>query len=80
MDGLGKLTMVCIAAGLLAFIVFALWPGHGPLAILLTLYTPLAAAAITGIQLLLRKRTSAGICLLAALALIVAALVSGVKL
>ncbi len=72
--------MVCIAAGLLAFIVFALWPGHGPLAILLTLYTPLAAAAITGIQLLLRKRTSAGICLLAALALIVAALVSGVKL
>ena len=80
MDGLGKLTMVCIALGLGTFVVFALWPGHGPLAILLTLYTPLAAAAITGIELLLKKRTSAGLCLLGALALIVVALVSGIKL
>ena len=80
MAGLGKLTLVCIALGLLAFVVFALWPGHRSLAISLTLYTPLAAAAVTGIELLIRKKVSAGVCLLAALALIVAALVSGVKL
>src|SRR5206468_2144501 len=43
--GLGKLTLVCIALGLLAFVIFALWPGHRSLAISLTLYTPLAAAA-----------------------------------
>ncbi|MGI8923226.1 MAG: hypothetical protein ACR2HJ_04155 [Fimbriimonadales bacterium] len=71
--------MACLYAGLIAFVILALWPGQEETAVVATLLTPLVASLATGIELLVRRHTYPGISLLSAVAIIVLSLVIGVK-
>jgi hypothetical protein len=76
---LGTLTMYVIGAGLLTFLVLAFWPGMGSYAITATLVAPIVAAGVAGLELMYHKRIQAGISLLLAVALVVAALMAGIS-
>ncbi|MBA3725726.1 MAG: hypothetical protein H0W86_04550 [Armatimonadetes bacterium] len=72
--------MACLYVGLAAFVILSFWPGHKETAVAVTLLTPLGASFATGVELLIRRHTYAGLSLLTAVAIIVLALVIGVRL
>ena len=76
---LGLLTWLAITAGLAAFIILAV-AGYSEEAALAVLYTPIAAATVTGVELIIRRHPWPGVSLLCAVGLIVGALLLGVWL
>ncbi|MCH8274668.1 MAG: hypothetical protein IH851_07755 [Armatimonadetes bacterium] len=85
---LGRVTRMCVGAGLALFVLLALgsyfpWPEGfvGTLkadALITTFYTALAAAAVAGVELICRRHVWPGLSLLAAVALVLLAWFSGV--
>ena len=79
MGQLGTVTKYVIGVGLLTFLVLAFWPNMRSYAIYATLITPIVAAGAAGLELMYHKKIKAGISLLLAVALVVAALLFGVS-
>jgi hypothetical protein len=78
-ERVGVLTWFVIALGLAIFLVLALWPGMGMIALYIILITPLAAAAVTGAELIYDRRLKSGSMLLLSVAIIVIAVLWGVR-
>lgn len=74
MAALGTATRYVIALGLLAFIVLAVFPSTRSYAVAATLITPIVAAGVAGMELMIHKKIRAGMAMLGAVALVVAAL------
>ena len=79
MATLGTLTRYVIALGLFVFLVLAFWPGMQSFAIAATLITPIVAAGVAGLELMYHKKVHAGMAMLGAVALVIAALIFGVS-
>ena len=79
MASLGTVTRYVIAVGLLAFLVLAIWPNMQSYAVAATLITPIVAAGVAGLELMYHKKIRAGMAMLGAVALVVAALLFGVS-
>ena len=78
MAQIGTATRYVIALGLAAFLVLAFIPGMRSYAIGATLVTPIVAAGVSGIELMMHQKVKAGMAMLSAVALVVAALLFGV--
>jgi hypothetical protein len=79
MVALGSVTRYVMMLGLLTFIVLAFSPGMRSYAISVTLATPIAAAIVSGFELLFHKKIKEGMAMLGGVALAVAALIFGVS-
>ncbi len=78
-ERVGVLTWFVIAVGLAAFLLLALWPGMGITALYIVLLTPLAAASVTGVELICDRRLRSGSMLLLSVVIIVVAVLWGVR-
>lgn len=76
---IGALTRLVLITGLLAFAALSLFPGLGFAALYVTALTPIAAASLTGIELIVRNERAAGISLLLSVVVIAAGLFWGIR-
>jgi len=77
MAALGTVTRHLIAAGLIGFLVFAFLPGFASVAVQITMVTPIAAAAVAGLELLLHRRPWHGVALIGAVMLALGSMLFG---
>lgn len=78
MATLGTVTRYAIIAGLVGFLVFALIPGRASLAVQITIFTPIVASCIAGVELILHKKPWHGLAMIAAVALAIGSMLVGV--
>ena len=69
---------VLIGTGLIAFVSLAFWPGRRVDAVLLIIHAPLVVAVAAAVELFLKKRAWAGVCLAGAAIIAFAAAAAGI--
>ncbi len=78
MVALGTFTRYVIGAGLIGFLALAFIPERASIAVQITMITPIVAAGVAGLELIVHKKPWHGLAMLGAVALAVGGMFVGV--